>query len=91
MTLPTFKTANFAVDNKPLGWYLGGLNFQVEHHLFPSTSPRHYPSLHPVVKRWAEEQGMPYHVFPTVRSALAAHFRHLAALATPTAAVTPST
>jgi linoleoyl-CoA desaturase len=74
------STANFAVHNRALSWFVGGLNFQIEHHLFPGTSPKHYPKLLPVVKRWAEEEGLPYHEFPTVRAALSAHFRHLAAL-----------
>lgn len=74
------STANFAVGNRPLGLLLGGLNFQIEHHLFPNVSPRHYPRLLPVVQQWAAEEGLAYNVFPTVRSAVAAHFRHLGTL-----------
>lgn len=77
------STANFSVDNRLLGWFLGGLNFQIEHHLFPAVSPRHYPRLLPVVRQWAADEGLPYHVYPTVRAALGAHFRHLRDLSHP--------
>jgi linoleoyl-CoA desaturase len=73
-------SANFATGNRLLTWLIGGLNYQVEHHLFPSVSHRHYPWIRPIVRRWADEQGVPYHEFPTVAAALRAHFRHLASL-----------
>ena len=73
-------TADFAAHSRFLRWALGGLNFQVEHHLFPQVSPRHYPRLRPVVQRWARQEGLTYHEYPTTRVALAAHFRHLSRL-----------
>jgi linoleoyl-CoA desaturase len=75
--------ADFATGNRVLTWLIGGLNYQVEHHLFPSVCHRHYPWIRPIVRRWAAELGVAYHEFPDVRSALRAHFRHLATLGRP--------
>jgi linoleoyl-CoA desaturase len=70
-------TANFARNSKFLGWYLGGLNFQVEHHLFPSICHVHYSKLAPIVEATAKQFGIPYHVNKTLGSALLSHLRHL--------------
>ncbi|MBL7952382.1 MAG: acyl-CoA desaturase [Flavobacteriales bacterium] len=70
-------TANFAPNNKLLTWYTGGLNFQVEHHLFPAVSHLHYPRIAAIVQRTAEEYGLPYNVKPTFRAALISHVRRL--------------
>ncbi|MEO8479495.1 MAG: acyl-CoA desaturase [Gemmatimonadota bacterium] len=72
-------TANFAPTNALLSWYVGGLNFQVEHHLFPKICSRHYPALSLIVARLAAKHGLPYHVQPTFRSAVASHLRTLKA------------
>ncbi|MPR31963.1 fatty acid desaturase family protein [Salmonirosea aquatica] len=53
-------TVNFSRSNKWLSWYVGGLNFQVEHHLFPRICHVHYPSIAPIVKQTAEEFGLVY-------------------------------
>lgn len=53
-------TVNFSRHNKWLSWYVGGLNFQVEHHLFPRICHVHYPSIAPIVKQTAEEFGLVY-------------------------------
>jgi len=68
-------TANFATNNKIISWLVGGLNFQIEHHLFPRVSHVHYPALSKIVKRVCELHGMPYHQFPTMSSAIVSHFR----------------
>ena len=70
-------TADFAPRNRLLTWYTGGLNFQVEHHLFPAVSHLHYPRIAAIVQRTAEEFGLPYNVKPTLRAALASHVRRL--------------
>lgn len=70
-------TANFAVENKFLTWYVGGLNHQIEHHLFPRICSRHYQALGPIVKRVAEKHGVPYHVEPTFRAGIRSHYRRL--------------
>lgn len=53
-------TMNFSRDNKFLNWYLGGLNYQVEHHLFPKICHVHYPKIAPIVRSTAAEFGVPY-------------------------------
>jgi linoleoyl-CoA desaturase len=68
-------TANFAPRNKVISWFVGGLNFQVEHHLFPRVSHVHYPAISKIVKRTCEEFDISYHEFPTMTKAIASHFR----------------
>jgi linoleoyl-CoA desaturase len=71
------STVNFAPHNKLLNWYVGGLNFQVEHHLFPRISHVHYPAIAPIVKTTAEEFGVPYLCNPTIGGAILSHVRLL--------------
>jgi linoleoyl-CoA desaturase len=66
-------TTNFAVKNKWLSWYVGGLNFQVEHHLFPKISHVHYPAIAPIVRSTAAEFHIPYLEYNTFSDALRAH------------------
>lgn len=68
-------TANFAPRNKILGWFVGGLNYQVEHHLFPRISHIHYPALSKIVREQCERFQLPYHSFPTLSMALASHVK----------------
>jgi len=68
-------TANFAPRNKLISWYVGGLNYQVEHHLFPRISHIHYPAISLIVKQTCREYGISYNEFPTMRKAVASHFR----------------
>ncbi len=70
-------TADFACANRLLSWYVGGLNFQVEHHLFPDVCSVHYPALRLIVRDVAASHGVRCREFPTLRSALASHVRHL--------------
>ena len=66
-------TMNFAPDNRFLTWYAGGLNYQVEHHLFPSISHVHYPRIAFIVANTAKEFKLPYRTKHTFSSALRAH------------------
>jgi len=66
-------TCDFAPDNKLLFWYAGGLNFQVEHHLFPNISHVHYPKLAPLVQKAAARHHLPYNVEPDFMHALQSH------------------
>lgn len=68
-------TANFAPKNKIISWFVGGLNFQVEHHLFPRISHIHYPEISKIVKQTCHEFGIVYHEFPTMTRAIGSHFR----------------
>jgi linoleoyl-CoA desaturase len=70
-------TANFATKSRFWNWFSGGLNFQVEHHLFPNISHIHYPKLSKIVKECAQEFGVPYHEAPTFARAVSSHFRTL--------------
>jgi linoleoyl-CoA desaturase len=80
-------TANFANGNRLLTWYVGGLNHQIEHHLFPRVCSTHYPAICKIVQDVAREHGLRYHHYPTFLAALRAHLRWLKTLGTPDAAV----
>lgn len=70
-------TVNFARHNKLLSWYVGGLNFQVEHHLFPRICHVHYPQIAEIVKATAEEFNVPYLENETFGQALQSHINTL--------------
>ena len=66
-------TVNFSRKNKMISWYVGGLNFQVEHHLFPTICHVHYPKIAEIVKKTAEEFNVPYLENLTLGDALKSH------------------
>jgi linoleoyl-CoA desaturase len=70
-------TANFATKSKVVSWLTGGLNFQVEHHLFPRISHIHYPAVSKLVRETCEQFNIQYLEFPTVLSAVKSHVVHL--------------
>lgn len=70
-------TVNFATKNRALSWYLGGLNYQVEHHLFPSVCHVHYPKISEIVKSTAEEFNIPYLENETLLDAVKSHLKLL--------------
>lgn len=70
-------TCNFAQNNRLLSWYVGGLNFQVEHHLFPNVCHVHYRKISKIVKATAEEYGIPYKSYPSFWSAMVYHKKML--------------
>lgn len=70
-------TANFATNNKLVSWLVGGLNFQIEHHLFPKISHIHYPAISKIIKQACQEYGIAYIEFPRVRYAIASHVAFL--------------
>ena len=72
-----FTTANFAPKNKLVGWFTGGLNRQIEHHLFSHISHVHYKELAKIVKKTAKEFNLPYNEYKTTRKAIALHFQQL--------------
>ena len=73
-------TVDFAPSSRLLAWYVGGLNFQIEHHLFPDVCHLHYPAIAGIVEAACVAHGVPYRVEPTLRAAIAAHGRFLRAL-----------
>ena len=74
-------TANFARQSKLINWFVGGLNYQVEHHLFPTICHVHYPALSKIVSKTAAEFNLPYQEYKRLSDALGAHVRHLANMA----------
>ncbi|MFT7072356.1 fatty acid desaturase family protein [Patiriisocius sp. Uisw_017] len=72
-----FTTVNFGTKNRIMNWFTGGLNHQVEHHIFPNISHVHYTKISKIVRETAKEFNLPYNEYKTTRKALIAHFRHL--------------
>lgn len=70
-------TTNFANNSRLFSWYVGGLNFQIEHHLFPNVCHVHYRKISPIVEKTAKEYGLPYKSKSTFIEALVAHARLL--------------
>ncbi len=70
-------TANFSNWNPMFTWYVGGLNYQIEHHLFPDISHIHYPKISKIVRKTAQEFGVKYHYHKTFGGAIIQHLRLL--------------
>jgi linoleoyl-CoA desaturase len=75
-------TANFANGARLFSWLIGGLNFQIEHHLFPNICHVHYRNLSKIVKATAEEYNLPYHQHKTFAGAVKSHLTLLYELGT---------
>ncbi|HET9553429.1 MAG TPA: fatty acid desaturase [Anaeromyxobacteraceae bacterium] len=89
-TYQVASTVDFARGSRLCAWYLGGLNFQVVHHLFPTVSHVHYPDLAPIVERCCRRHGVPYRAWDTLRDALGANVRWLRELGLPEAPGAPA-
>ncbi len=74
-------TVDFARGNPLLTWFMGGLNFQVEHHLFPKVCHVHYPALARIVEATARDHGLRYRATRSLHAAVRSHFRVLRRLA----------
>jgi linoleoyl-CoA desaturase len=70
-------TANFATNNPVVSWLVGGLNFQIEHHLFPKISHVHYPAISKIIRQACQDYGLVYIEYPRVRYAVASHVAFL--------------
>ena len=70
-------TVNFSPKNKLINWFTGGLNHQVEHHIFPNISHIHYGKIAEIVKKKTLEFNLPYNEYKTTRKAIIAHFKYL--------------
>jgi linoleoyl-CoA desaturase len=70
-------TVDFCPHNRALTWVLGGLNFQIEHHLFPRLPHTVYPQIARIVRGCAERHGVRYSCHPTLAAAVRSHTRHL--------------
>lgn len=76
-------TTNFAPGGTIFSWFVGGLNYQIEHHLFPNVCHVHYRKISPIVRQTAEEFGLPYHSEPTFLGAVWNHGKMLYRLGRP--------
>jgi len=76
-------TVDFARSNRLLFWFIGGLNFQIEHHLFPRICHLHYPALAHIVESTCREFGVRYTANPTLRGGISSHFRWLRLMGAP--------
>ena len=70
-------TTNFSTNNRFLNWFTGGLNHQIEHHIFPNISHIHYTEIAKIVKKTAKEFNLPYLEYKSTLSALFSHYQHL--------------
>ena len=70
-------TTDYSPNNRWFSWFIGGLNFQVEHHLFPAICHIHYRQISLLVADTAQKYNLPYHVQPSFFQALASHFKML--------------
>jgi linoleoyl-CoA desaturase len=70
-------TADFATKNKVISWFVGGLNFQVVHHLFPKVSHVHYPNIIKIIRETCIQFNVPYKEYPTFLSAVRSHIHQL--------------
>lgn len=71
------STVDFAQESEVLTWFLGGLNFQIEHHLFPNICHIHYPAFAPIVQRCCKRWGIHYSAHRSLSAAIASHYRFL--------------
>lgn len=70
-------TTNYSPKSRLFSWLIGGLNFQVEHHLLPNVCHVHYKALSPIISATAEEYGIPYHSKKTFVAAIQDHIKML--------------
>jgi linoleoyl-CoA desaturase len=78
-------TVDFARRSRVVTWLVGGLNFQIEHHLFPRISHVHYPAISPIVEQTCRDFGLRYTEFTSFGAGIASHFRWLRRMGRPNA------
>ena len=76
---------DFARRSKVVAWFLGGLNYQIEHHLFPRICHVNFPALSKVVEATCREFGVKYTEHKSVWAGVASHFRWLRRMGMPPA------
>ena len=82
-------TVDFSRSNGVLSWLLGGLNFQVEHHLFPRICHVHYPQLSAIVEQTCRDCQVPFRTHPSFLAGVASHYRWLRCMGQPPVAASP--
>jgi linoleoyl-CoA desaturase len=76
-------TCDFAPNGKLFSWLIGGLNYQVVHHLFPNISHIHYKKIATIVQQTAQKYNLPYHINSTFLEAIYQHLLMLKTLGKP--------
>lgn len=72
-----YTSANYGCGSSLVNFIAGGLNFQIEHHLFTNICHVHYPKIAPIVRETAHEFGLPYIEYKTYGNAVSSHLRAL--------------
>jgi linoleoyl-CoA desaturase len=72
-----FTTSDYSPKSRIFSWLIGGLNYQIEHHLFPNISHVHYRKLSELVKNTAKKYNLPYYVQPNFVAAVNSHIKML--------------
>ena len=67
---------DFGTQNWWCGFFSGGLNMQIEHHMFPCINHCHLPALQPKVMELCKRHGVEYHHVDGYRSAMETHIAH---------------
>jgi len=75
--LQVMTSSNFAMNSRLWIWIAGGLNYQIEHHLFPSINHMYLPHIQPIVKQTCKQYGVPYVEYDSLWSALESYSNHL--------------
>jgi linoleoyl-CoA desaturase len=76
-------TVDYARGNRLLSWYVGGLNFQIEHHLFPRICHIHYAAIAPLVEATCRDFGLHYKAYDTFFAGIRSHYRLLRRMGRP--------
>jgi linoleoyl-CoA desaturase len=79
----TETTVDFARRSRVVAWLVGGLNFQIEHHLFPRISHVNYRVISKLVEETCRDFGIRYTEYRSFRAGLASHFRWLRRMGMP--------
>eukprot|EP01119_Soliformovum_irregulare_P006754 TRINITY_DN19183_c0_g1_i1.p1 TRINITY_DN19183_c0_g1~~TRINITY_DN19183_c0_g1_i1.p1 ORF type:complete len:453 (-),score=91.41 TRINITY_DN19183_c0_g1_i1:48-1406(-) len=78
--LQALTATNFAIGSKLWTLLSGGLNYQIEHHLFPGICHVHLPKISPVVQQTFKEYDVPYQNYSSYWDAFYAYYHHLVVL-----------
>jgi linoleoyl-CoA desaturase len=70
-------SVDFGRDRWLTCWYTGGLNYQIEHHLFPRISHAHYPAISRIVESTCREFRVRYTAHKSTLAAVLSHVRWL--------------
>lgn len=75
-------TSNYSPSSTIFSWLIGGLNYQIEHHLLPNICHVHYKKLSEIVAATAQEHGIPYLTKKSFFAAIRDHIKMLHQLGT---------